>query len=192
MVQAPSITTTVADGLRGAERHDALVDPTVRQRLTDLGQETPPPEQQTPEALAAHQKADSKRRTSRPSEPTWILSSATHVLPIGHQANLSISGWNKVVSSPADVYDAKGCLACPGLIETHIHLDKSRIIDRCAPQERKTLSPVKGVSPLKESMSVEDVHARAERTLQDCIKHGTTRMRTQVEVDPAVGMRGFE
>ena len=41
-------------------------------------------------------------------------------------------------------------------------------------------------------MSVEDVHARAERTLQDCIKHGTTRMRTQVEVDPAIGMRGFE
>src|SRR6266704_6023506 len=92
----------------------------------------------------------------------------------------------------AEVYDAKGCLACPGLIETHIHLDKSRIIDRCAPQERKTLSPVKGVSPLKQSMSVEDVHARAERTLQDCIKHGTTRMRTQVEVDPAIGMRGFE
>src|SRR5262249_29199033 len=44
----------------------------------------------------------------------------------------------------------------------------------------------------KESMSVEDVRARAERTLQDCIKHGTTRMRTQVEVDPAIGMRGFE
>ena len=36
----------------------------------------------------------------------------------------------------AQVYDANGCLACPGLIETHIHLDKSRIIDRCAPQER--------------------------------------------------------
>src|SRR5205823_6154834 len=83
----------------------------------------------------------------------------------------------------AEVYDAKGCLACPGLIETHIHLDKSRIIDRCAPQERKTLSPVKGVSPLKASMSVEDVRARVERTLQDCIKHGATRMRTQVEID---------
>src|SRR5262247_1497989 len=96
------------------------------------------------------------------------------------------------LAGEAEVYDAKGCLACPGLIETHIHLDKSRIIDRCTPQERKTLSPVKGVSPLKESMSVEDVHARAERTLQDCIKHGTTRMRTQVEVDPAIGMRGFE
>ena len=37
---------------------DALADPTVRQRLTDLGQEIPLPEQQTAQALAAHQKAE--------------------------------------------------------------------------------------------------------------------------------------
>jgi cytosine deaminase len=92
----------------------------------------------------------------------------------------------------AEVYDAKGHLVCPGLIETHIHLDKSRIIDRCAPQERSALSPVKGVTPLKQGMTVEDVRARAARTLEECIKHGTTRMRTQVEVDPGIGMRGFE
>ena len=34
----------------------------------------------------------------------------------------------------APSYDAAGCLCCGGLIETHIHLDKSRIIDRCACQ----------------------------------------------------------
>ena len=96
------------------------------------------------------------------------------------------------LNAEAEVYDAAGCLVCPGLIETHIHLDKSRIIDRCAPQERRELSPVKGVTPLKQSMSVEDVRMRAARTLEQCIKHGTTRMRTQVEVDPGIGMRGFE
>jgi cytosine/creatinine deaminase len=96
------------------------------------------------------------------------------------------------ISADAEVYDARGHLACPGLIETHIHLDKSRIIDRCAPQERSQLSPVKGVTSLKKSMSVDDVRTRAERTLEECIKHGTTRMRTQVEVDPGIGMRGFE
>ncbi|MSO67461.1 MAG: tripartite tricarboxylate transporter substrate binding protein BugD [Pseudolabrys sp.] len=37
---------------------DALADPTVRQRLTTLGQELPAREQQTPEALGAHQKAE--------------------------------------------------------------------------------------------------------------------------------------
>ena len=33
---------------------EALADPAVRQRLSDLGQEIPPPEQQTAAALAAH------------------------------------------------------------------------------------------------------------------------------------------
>jgi cytosine deaminase len=96
------------------------------------------------------------------------------------------------LAAEGKVHDAGGRLACPGLIETHIHLDKSRIIERCAPQERRDLSPVKGVTPLKPGMSVEDVRMRAERTLEQCIKHGTTRMRTQVEVDPGIGMRGFE
>ena len=35
-------------------------------------------------------------------------------------------------SAEAEVYDARGRLACPGLVESPIHLDKSRIIDRCA------------------------------------------------------------
>jgi tripartite-type tricarboxylate transporter receptor subunit TctC len=37
---------------------DALADPAVRARLAGLGQEIPPREQQTAEALAAHQKAE--------------------------------------------------------------------------------------------------------------------------------------
>jgi tripartite-type tricarboxylate transporter receptor subunit TctC len=36
----------------------ALADPTVRKRFADQGQEIPPPDQQTPQALAAHHKAD--------------------------------------------------------------------------------------------------------------------------------------
>lgn len=95
------------------------------------------------------------------------------------------------ICANAPAYDAGGRLACPGLIESHIHLDKARIIDRCAPQERASLSPVFGVTPVKKTMTVEDVYERAKRTLEDCIKHGTTRMRTQLEVDPGIGMRGY-
>jgi len=40
---------------------EALADPTFRQRLTELGQELPAREQQTPEALRAYQKAETEK-----------------------------------------------------------------------------------------------------------------------------------
>jgi tripartite-type tricarboxylate transporter receptor subunit TctC len=46
--------------LNGAVR-DALADPGVRKRLAELGQVIPPPEQLTPQALAAYQKAEIER-----------------------------------------------------------------------------------------------------------------------------------
>src|SRR3954467_2826737 len=92
----------------------------------------------------------------------------------------------------APSYDAEGCLCCGGLIETHIHLDKSRIIDRCAPEKGRDHNAMKRVSDVKHTMTVEDVHKRARETLEACIKHGGTRMRTHVEVDPLIGLRGFE
>src|SRR5438552_6178193 len=96
------------------------------------------------------------------------------------------------LAAAGETYDAAGRLACGGLIETHIHLDKSRIIDRCPPAIGREINPMRQVATLKPSFTEEDVRARAERTLVDCILNGTTRMRTQVEVDPAVGMRGFD
>jgi cytosine/creatinine deaminase len=98
----------------------------------------------------------------------------------------------KGLAAETEAYDAGGRLACGGLIETHIHLDKSRIIDRVPPETGRRISPMKQVAALKSGFTVEDVRARAERTLTECILHGATRMRTQVEVDPAIGLRGFE
>src|ERR1041385_3631511 len=96
-------------------------------------------------------------------------------------ANGRIAAIEHAIAADAPVYDAQGLLACSGLIETQIPLDKSRIIDRCAPQDRASLSPVKGVTPLKRAMTVEDVRARAAATLEQCILHGATRMRAQTE-----------
>src|SRR5579862_6082891 len=96
------------------------------------------------------------------------------------------------LAGDAETYDAGGRLACAGLVETHIHLDKSRIIDRCPLPESRRFNAVTAVAPLKPAMSVEDIYARAEATLKECLVNGATRMRTQVEVDPAIGLRGFE
>src|SRR3569623_3376211 len=83
-----------------------------------------------------------------------------------------IAAVEPALKGTGEIYDARGKLGCPGLIETHIHLDKSRIVDRCAPQARATLSPILGVAPLKKAMTVEDVRMRAERTLEECVLHG--------------------
>lgn len=96
------------------------------------------------------------------------------------------------LTADAEIFDAAGRLVCAGLVETHIHLDKSRIIDRCPLPEGRRVNPVTTVAPLKSAMSVEDIYARAETTLRECLVNGATRMRTQVEIDPAMGQRGFE
>jgi cytosine deaminase len=89
-------------------------------------------------------------------------------------------------------YDAGGRLVCGGFVETHIHLDKSCIIDRCEPETGRQPSVVRRVAAVKKDFTVEDVRARARRTLEKCIAHGATRMRTHIEIDPGVGLRGFE
>ena len=90
------------------------------------------------------------------------------------------------------VFDAGGCLTCGGLVETHIHLDKSNIIDRCAPEEGRQADSMQRVAAVKQTFSVEDVYERASRTLEKCIRHGATRMRTHLELDGGVEMRSFE
>ncbi|MBV9249884.1 MAG: amidohydrolase family protein [Acetobacteraceae bacterium] len=89
-------------------------------------------------------------------------------------------------------YDAGGCLICPGFVETHIHLDKSCIIDRCPPEEGRNANAVPRVAGVKHTFTVEDVYQRACRTLEKCIRHGATRMRTHLELDAGVEMRSFE
>jgi tripartite-type tricarboxylate transporter receptor subunit TctC len=55
---APKGTSTDIIARLNAAVREALADPGVRKRLSDLGQVIPPPEQQTPEALAAYHKAE--------------------------------------------------------------------------------------------------------------------------------------
>jgi cytosine deaminase len=86
-----------------------------------------------------------------------------------------------------------GRLVCAGFVETHIHLDKSCILGRCdCETKRFPHLAMERVSAVKHTFTVEDVFERAAGTLEKCIGHGATRMRTHVEVDPRVGLRGLE
>ncbi|HYZ32786.1 MAG TPA: amidohydrolase family protein [Crenalkalicoccus sp.] len=98
-----------------------------------------------------------------------------------------------LAAEAAEVVECGGRLLSPGFVETHIHLDKTCTIDRCECETaRFPHRAMERTSAIKHSFSVEDVTARARRTLEKCIGHGTTLMRTHAEVDPKVGLRGLE
>src|SRR5262249_50647006 len=88
--------------------------------------------------------------------------------------------------------DLGGRLVSPGLIETHVHLDKSCILDRVKADKGDLAEAIQEVARLKRDFTPEDVYARASKTLEKCILNGTTHMRTQLEVDPGIGLRGLE
>ncbi|HTV45560.1 MAG TPA: amidohydrolase family protein [Stellaceae bacterium] len=126
-------------------------------------------------------------KNARPAD----LPAAAAPVDIG-VADGRIAAIGRGLGDATEISDAAGRLACPGLVETHIHLDKSRLIDRCPPEAGRRIAPMAQVKAIKHELTAEDVGRRAAYTLEDCIRNGTTRMRTQVELDPAIGMRGFE
>src|ERR1700747_2744452 len=104
----------------------------------------------------------------------------------------AIAAIEQNLQAEAREIDAAGCLVVPGLIETHIHLDKTCILDRCRIEEGTVAEAARETAVAKRGFTVEDVYARAQQTLERCIGHGTTRMRTHVELDPGIGMIGFD
>ena len=95
------------------------------------------------------------------------------------------------ISADAEVFDVGGKLVSPGFVETHIHLDKSNILSRCS-DSGSLDDAIREVARLKREFTAEDVYERGKRTLERCIMQGTTKMRTHLEVDPAIGLRSFE
>ena len=91
----------------------------------------------------------------------------------------------------AEIVDLDGRLVVPGFVETHIHLDKACILERVTIQTGDLAEAIGQVARVKAAFTESDVAARAGRALRKCIVNGTTLLRTHVEVDPVIGLRGF-
>jgi cytosine deaminase len=84
-----------------------------------------------------------------------------------------------------------GRLVFPGFVDSHLHLDKSCIMDRCSCSLGTLEEAISEVSSAKRGFTEEDIYQRAEKTLLKAIAQGTNRIRTHVEVDPRIGLKGF-
>ena len=111
--------------------------------------------------------------------------------------DIGIGGGRIVAIEPHLAADAAeenldGRLVIPGFVETHIHLDKSCILERCRSDEGTLEEAIAEVAAAKRAFTEDDVYARGRRTLEKAIVQGTTHMRTHVEVDPRVRLRSFD
>ena len=91
-----------------------------------------------------------------------------------------------------EVIEAEGRVLIPGLVESHIHLDKALIADR-EPNKSGTLKEaIQVTAKLKPTFTEEDVYNRAKQALEMIIRRGATTVRTHSEFDPAQGFTGFK
>ena len=88
--------------------------------------------------------------------------------------------------------DCEGRAVTPGLVEAHIHLDKALLDDRAPSVEGTLDEAIRVTGEAKRRFTVEDIRARARRVLDMAVAHGTTVMRSHVEVDPIIELKALE
>jgi cytosine deaminase len=96
------------------------------------------------------------------------------------------------LDSESPEINVDGKLVLPGFVDTHIHLDKACLLGRCEHNHGSVSEAIRAVAVMKRDFTVEDIYARGARVLERAIVAGTTRMRTHVEIDPRIGLRGFQ
>lgn len=88
--------------------------------------------------------------------------------------------------------DAAGRVLIPGLVESHLHLEKALVKDR-RPNRSGTLREAIAVTAeLKPTFTAEDIDARARKVLGWLVANGTTHLRAHAEFDPQQGYTGLE
>lgn len=79
--------------------------------------------------------------------------------------------------------DLERRLLLPGLIETHCHIDKTLTADRVGNSAGTLLGAIENWIAFKPQITKNDYLERGKKALEMAISHGTTTMRTHVDVD---------
>jgi cytosine/adenosine deaminase-related metal-dependent hydrolase len=122
----------------------------------------------------------------------------TNVRPAGRAATNVLIRDGRIAAFGAEaddvaVIDGGGALMLPGLVEAHTHLDKTlygmrwyrnevgpRLIDKI--DNERAMKKVLGIDPARQSA----------RQVVLSVGHGTTHIRTHVDVDTEIGLAGIE
>ncbi|MCX7384592.1 MAG: amidohydrolase family protein [Alphaproteobacteria bacterium] len=116
----------------------------------------------------------------------------------GAETSITIkSGRIAAIGGPAEpglkVFDGHGLLAIPGLVEAHAHLDKTLYgmpwyVNKVGPA---LLDKIDNERASKRTLGI-DAHRQSARQVALTVGHGTTHIRTHVDVDTECGVTSIE
>lgn len=90
------------------------------------------------------------------------------------------------------VIDVKGNLVTPGFVDCHTHLDKSLLLQDLPVQCMTLNDAILRTSKLKKQFTQLKVKDRARAVLDMAINNGTVAIRTNIDIDPDVGLVGVK
>lgn len=114
-----------------------------------------------------------------------------HIHSIESRKSIPSKNQDDAEDSAKTIYDAQGNFVCSGFYESHIHLDKACILDRCSIEEGDLDEAVAETGKAKEGFTEADVFERGCRVIEMAIKKGTVGLRTFVETDKKTELRSF-
>lgn len=91
-----------------------------------------------------------------------------------------------------ELVNGNDCILFPGLIESHIHLDKAFLLEKMSRDANSLSEAIEITAALKQGFTAEDIGNRSLRVLRRAVAYGVTHMRCHVEVDPIVKLKGME
>ncbi|MGI4794131.1 MAG: amidohydrolase family protein [Janthinobacterium lividum] len=120
-----------------------------------------------------------------------------NVRPLGGEAtDLHVTdGRFTTAGAPAgtEVLDGEGRIVLPGLVEAHTHLDKSLLGHRWYRNEvgPRLIDKIDNERAVRRSLPI-DPRQQSARQAALSVSHGTTHIRTHVDVDTECGVAGIE
>lgn len=120
-------------------------------------------------------------------------------LPDGDEADIRIVDGviveigKRLIQKPGeDILDGGGDLVLPGLVDGHMHLDKTLtgtpwMSHRAGPNRKSRIDTERGMRS-----DLAPVGERASNLVRLCIGHGTSAIRTHVDIDLTIGLKHVE
>ncbi|MFC0469189.1 amidohydrolase family protein [Halalkalibacter kiskunsagensis] len=91
-----------------------------------------------------------------------------------------------------EIIDLGGNLLLPGLVESHIHLDKAYLLDRLPGDVTTLRDAIEKTTELKHGYTAVDIEKRSLQVIRQAVNRGVTKMRCHVEIDPISQLVGLE